>query len=582
MPAGDVVINEVAWMGTSNSSYDEWLELRNNTSEDINLLGWTLQAADGTPSIKLAGTIVGRGFFLLERTDDSSVAGVTADQIYTGALGDSGETLELKNPAGLVVDSVSGWHAGDAKVDATMERVDYHAAGSADNWVDGVTIYEGGFGTPRAANGAPGADRGRALSECVYPAALEITSINIGQGDATLVATPTKLLLADAGETYWSSHADADKIAQVIRDKYGANCSHLDYVLISHIHLDHIGYIQLAEGADGNLLDENGNSYEEGENPKDPRFLAGYAYLAKGHSFTVGTTLIRDFVTHNPNPSVAKGGSKTYRNWRAYLLSAQGRADFNPITAQLGAQQINLGSVNGKAVTTDIILVDGATPSNPNGCDPATYFLGADDLLRGDRTGDSSPPSENDLSVAFIVSLGRFQMFIGGDTSGENHRAGAYQYHDVETCLVEDEIVRQQYGGHLEVLRVSHHGSSHSTNQTFVDAFSPRVSIFSAGDNNPYGHVHSTVLDRILTKTVESNAGVVFMMEAGAGMSVPADACLSTNATICAEIADGEFPTVTESNEKGDAGVSITVSADGSSYTVQGDPAQSVRTFLSK
>lgn len=569
-------------MGTSHSSYDEWLELRNNTERDIDLHGWTLQASDGIPSIKLVGTVAKQGFFLLERTDDNSVAGIEADQIYTGALGDGGEALELKSPAGLVVDRVLDWFAGEAESDATMERVDHQIAGNASNWMSGVAGYDGGFGTPRAANGVPGADRGRLLSECVYPGTLEITSINIGQGDATLVATPEKLFLADAGESYWSSHVDADKIAQVIRNQYGANCTHLDYVVISHIHLDHIGYIQLAEGMDGNLLDENGNAYEEGESPKDPKFLAGYAYLIKGHGFTVGSTIVRDLVTHNPNPSVASGGSKTYRNWRAYLLSARGRADFNPLTAQLGTQQIALGNVDGNPVMADIILVDGATPSNPSGCDPARYFLGADDLLRGDRSGDSLPPSENDLSIAFMISLGRFQMFIGGDTSGENYRSGGYQYHDIETCLAEDVTVRQQYGGHLEVLRASHHGSSHSTNQAFLDAFSPRISIFSAGDNNPYGHVHRAVLDRVLTMTVESNAGAVFMLEAGAGMFGPADACLSTNTAICAEIADGEFPTATESDETGDAGVGIIVSGDGSSYRVQANHAYPARTFLSE
>jgi len=31
--AGDVVINEVAWAGTADSSNDEWLELFNTTSQ---------------------------------------------------------------------------------------------------------------------------------------------------------------------------------------------------------------------------------------------------------------------------------------------------------------------------------------------------------------------------------------------------------------------------------------------------------------------------------------------------------------------------------------------------------------------
>ena len=81
-----IVINEIAWMGTENSSNDEWIELYNNSEADIDLTGWVLEAADETPSISLEGTITAGGYFLLERTDDSSVTGIAADQIYVGAL----------------------------------------------------------------------------------------------------------------------------------------------------------------------------------------------------------------------------------------------------------------------------------------------------------------------------------------------------------------------------------------------------------------------------------------------------------------------------------------------------------------
>jgi len=39
---GDVVINEVMWMGSSKSFRDEWIELRNNTSQEIQLNGWQI------------------------------------------------------------------------------------------------------------------------------------------------------------------------------------------------------------------------------------------------------------------------------------------------------------------------------------------------------------------------------------------------------------------------------------------------------------------------------------------------------------------------------------------------------------
>jgi hypothetical protein len=148
----DVVIHEVAWMGTSTSSNDEWIELFNNTAGDINLGGWTLTAADGTPSIPLSGTIPAGGHFLLERTDDSTVPGVAADQIYTGALGNTGEDLVLQDSLAALQDQVDAWHAGDNTTKATMQRVDPLVAGTVpSNWTDGPV-----GGTPTSSGADPG------------------------------------------------------------------------------------------------------------------------------------------------------------------------------------------------------------------------------------------------------------------------------------------------------------------------------------------------------------------------------------------------------------------------------------------
>ncbi len=43
----DVIVSEIAWMGTTGSINDEWLELANNTAGDIDLAGWRLVASDG-------------------------------------------------------------------------------------------------------------------------------------------------------------------------------------------------------------------------------------------------------------------------------------------------------------------------------------------------------------------------------------------------------------------------------------------------------------------------------------------------------------------------------------------------------
>jgi phosphatidylserine/phosphatidylglycerophosphate/cardiolipin synthase-like enzyme len=133
-----VVIKEVAWMGTTTSVNHEWLSLYNNTDGAIDLTGWTLTAADGTPAIALSGVIPAQGHFLLERTSDSSVPGVPADLIYTGALGDNGEDLLLRDAGSNLIDRVNssaGWFAGHKDGRVPMLRLDTTADGSLpDNW----------------------------------------------------------------------------------------------------------------------------------------------------------------------------------------------------------------------------------------------------------------------------------------------------------------------------------------------------------------------------------------------------------------------------------------------------------------
>ncbi len=155
----DVVISEVAWMGTANSTSDEWLELYNNTPNSIDLTGWTLSAADGTPGIALQGTIPAGGHFLLERTDDTTVPGLATDQIYTGALENGGETLTLTDAGNVIQDRTNAtWDAGDNTTKATMERVDLSADGTtAASWANGSLAYGNGsgYGTPQNAASTP-------------------------------------------------------------------------------------------------------------------------------------------------------------------------------------------------------------------------------------------------------------------------------------------------------------------------------------------------------------------------------------------------------------------------------------------
>ena len=137
-----MIINEVAWMGTENSTADEWMELFNNGSINVDLSGWQLNAQDGAPTINLEGIIPANSFFLLERTDDNSAPTAAADLIYTGALSNSGEILILRDASGVEIDRADG--SGDWQIGGnndTKETLQRTAAG----WITATA-------TPRLTN----------------------------------------------------------------------------------------------------------------------------------------------------------------------------------------------------------------------------------------------------------------------------------------------------------------------------------------------------------------------------------------------------------------------------------------------
>ncbi|MFH1451005.1 MAG: lamin tail domain-containing protein [bacterium] len=120
-----IIINEIAWMGTTESANNEWIELKNITKETINLFGWQLVDKTGKIKISFTGKLTPGALYLLERTDDSSVPDAIADGIYKGGLNNTDEALYLFDPQCQLKDKAlaeSNWPAGDNKTKRTMER----------------------------------------------------------------------------------------------------------------------------------------------------------------------------------------------------------------------------------------------------------------------------------------------------------------------------------------------------------------------------------------------------------------------------------------------------------------------------
>lgn len=205
-----VVINEIAWMGTAASANDEWLELYNPDNAAVDLTSWRLVADSGSPAITLAGSIAAGGYFLLERTSDGSVPSVAADQIYTGALSNSGTTLTLSDAAGNTVNQVVGganWVnvGGDNATKQTAQR-------ATSGWTTAAA-------TPRAANaGSSSSSSNASTSSAGSSGATSTASASSGSGPVEYVPIPSLRLIAGDDRTV-SSGADTAFTAVVYDGK---------------------------------------------------------------------------------------------------------------------------------------------------------------------------------------------------------------------------------------------------------------------------------------------------------------------------------------------------------------------------
>jgi uncharacterized repeat protein (TIGR01451 family) len=170
---GDVVINEVAWMGTAANYLHEWIELYNSTAVTIALGGWRVTTIDGM-NLVLQGEIPPHGYYLIERGSDNTISDIPADWIGTfggGGLNNDGEAITLRDAADSIIDTANAsggaWPGGSNTLPKfTMERIDSAAADTPGNWATHTGDPRNGLdangnpinGTPKRRNSVAVAD----------------------------------------------------------------------------------------------------------------------------------------------------------------------------------------------------------------------------------------------------------------------------------------------------------------------------------------------------------------------------------------------------------------------------------------
>ena len=142
-------------MGAESDYRNEWIEFHNISSQALDVGGWQLMDMGDQIHITFDSetSIQEEGYMLLERTDDNTVPGISADATYTGALSDDDEGLRLFNSNCELQDEAladSDWPAGSNNPDRSMERLPDLSWQTYNG--DGAN---GIYGTPKAENSQP-------------------------------------------------------------------------------------------------------------------------------------------------------------------------------------------------------------------------------------------------------------------------------------------------------------------------------------------------------------------------------------------------------------------------------------------
>ena len=220
-----------------------------------------------------------------------------------------------------------------------------------------------------------------------------IKFIDVGQGEAILIALPEKTMLIDAGPT-----GSAQRITQVLHE-LGRN--KIDYLVATHPDEDHIG----------------------------------------GIADVISSTQIGTIYAPNKTNSTA-----TYRKFLTAI--------------QNNNLQITLAEAGTVIDQTDDYKLEILWP-----------------------TKDANFPDTNDYSIIIKLTVGNKTFLFTGDAPTS--------------------AILQSNPGHIDVLKLSHHGSRTGTNEQLVRRLSPTYAVISYALDNSYGHPMQSVLNALHKHSVE-------------------------------------------------------------------------------
>ena len=249
-------------------------------------------------------------------------------------------------------------------------------------------------GSPQQDSAAPSQpDSGAPSATAQTSTNVTIKFIDVGQGEAILIALPEKTILIDAGPT-----GSAPKIAQVLQE-LGRN--KIDYLVATHPDEDHIG----------------------------------------GMADVISNTQIGTIYAPNKTNNTA-----TYRKFLAAI--------------QNNNLQITLAEAGTIIDQTDSYKLEILWPKK-----------------------DANFPDTNDYSIIIKLTVGNKTFLFTGDAPTN--------------------AILNSNPGHIDVLKLSHHGSRTGTTEQLVRKLSPTYAVVSYALDNSYGHPMQSVLNALHKHSVE-------------------------------------------------------------------------------
>jgi len=260
-----------------------------------------------------------------------------------------------------------------------------------------TTLSTAGFSGQQTAVQAPGgsSQSGSDTSSDTTQTSANVTIkfIDVGQGEAILIALPEKTMLIDAGPT-----GSAPKIAQVLQE-LGRN--KIDYLVATHPDEDHIG----------------------------------------GMADVISNTQIGTIYAPNKTNNTA-----TYRKFLTAI--------------QNNNLQITLAEAGTIIDQTDSYKLEILWPKK-----------------------DANFPETNDYSIIIKLTVGNKTFLFTGDAPTN--------------------AILNSNPGHIDVLKLSHHGSRTGTTEVLIHKLSPTYAVLSYAVDNPYGHPMQSVLNALRKHSVE-------------------------------------------------------------------------------